>query len=111
MSLLSKSSLAFYAISATEILQGPWLNTALTPDERANALIAEMTKDEKILLLFGDSAPPYTGHSAGVPRLSIPDLNMNDGPQGFRYEGAKDTSTQMPAAIKVAASWDPEVAG
>jgi beta-glucosidase len=69
-----------------------------------------MTKEEKISMLYGDSAPPYTGHTRGVPRLSIPDLNMNDGPQGFRYDDANDTSTAFPSAMKVAASWDPKMA-
>jgi beta-glucosidase len=110
MSLFSKLSYAFAAITASEVLDGPWLNRSLTPDERAKALIKEMTKDEKIQLLYGDGAQPYTGHAKGVPRLSIPDLNMNDGPQGFRYDVKNDTSTQMPAAIKVAASWDVNVA-
>lgn len=54
MSFLSKYTLAFFAASAVKISDKPWANTALSPDERANALIAEMTKDEKIGLLFGD---------------------------------------------------------
>lgn len=116
MSLLSKSTLAFAAVSASDfvslndVVQGPWLDKSLTPDERAKSLIAEMTKDEKITLLYGDGRPPYTGHASGIPRLSIPDLNLNDGPQGFRYEPKNDTTTQMPAAIKVAASWSTDVA-
>jgi beta-glucosidase len=77
---------------------------------RAKALISEMTKDEKIRILYGDGASPYTGHAAAIPRLSIPNLNLNDGPQGFRYEGKNDTTTQMPAAIKVAATWSVDAA-
>lgn len=96
--------------SKDKILEGPWLDKSLSPDVRAKALISVMTKDEKITLLYGDAAPPYTGHAPGIPRLSIPDLNLNDGPQGFRYEARNDTTTQMPAAIKVAATWSVDAA-
>ena len=30
---------------------GPWMNTSLSPDERADLVIKEMTLDEKISLL------------------------------------------------------------
>ena len=43
----------------------------------------------------------------GVPRLGVPDLKMNDGPEGFR--GPAGTSTQWPSGLTVAHSWDEEL--
>src|SRR5579872_5481601 len=36
---------------------GPWMNTSLSPDERADLVIREMTLDEKIALLHGVGMP------------------------------------------------------
>ena len=33
--------------------QHPWMNTSLSPDERASLVVKEMTLDEKISLLHG----------------------------------------------------------
>ncbi len=63
----------------------PWMNTMLSPDERANLVLKEMTLDEKIGLMHGNGMPgwrdPYptahlgnggAGFVLGVPRLGIP---------------------------------------
>eukprot|EP00911_Craspedida_sp_UC1_P000914 UC1_evm3s696 len=60
--------------------QDPW--------KRAQDLVAQMTLDEKLQFIQGNSsyarslgpAKHYTGVVRGVPRLHIPDLVMNDGP-------------------------------
>ena len=78
------------------------------PYARAVALVAQMTLDEKFSFVQ-QSAPKnkrnYTGELPGVPRLKIPPLRMNDGPQGFR--GKAKTSTQWPSGLTVAHSFDP----
>eukprot|EP00730_Choanoeca_flexa_P009428 TRINITY_DN12646_c4_g1_i1.p1 TRINITY_DN12646_c4_g1~~TRINITY_DN12646_c4_g1_i1.p1 ORF type:complete len:687 (+),score=167.95 TRINITY_DN12646_c4_g1_i1:2334-4394(+) len=81
---------------------------AYDPVARAQQLVANMTLDEKILMLHG-SPGPYTGHVPANTRLGIPALNMNDGPQGFR--GASGTSTAWPSGLTVAATWDVEAVG
>ena len=55
-----------------------------------------------------------------VPRLGIPPLNLNDGPQGFRGQGNSKpgrpllaqagTTTAFPSGLTVAATWDVKAA-
>eukprot|EP00933_Yihiella_yeosuensis_P032336 TRINITY_DN25930_c0_g1_i1.p1 TRINITY_DN25930_c0_g1~~TRINITY_DN25930_c0_g1_i1.p1 ORF type:complete len:733 (+),score=141.33 TRINITY_DN25930_c0_g1_i1:163-2199(+) len=75
-----------------------------------------MTLEEKLQLLHGPPGGPPTGETpcayvgivAGVKRLGIPPINMNDGPQGFRDDPHPGSSTAWPAGLTMAASWDPE---
>lgn len=73
--------------------------------DRARKLVAQMTLDEKLGFVQGNhTTMGYTGRVVGVPRLGVPDLLMNDGPQGFR--GPPGTSTQWPSGLTLARSFD-----
>jgi beta-glucosidase len=77
---------------------------------RAEKLVAQMTLDEKMQFVQGTRLgraqnSGYVGFVEGVPRLGIPDLRLNDGPQGFRAK-ADGTSTQWPSGLTVARSWN-----
>ena len=50
-----------------------------TDEQRVIALIAEMTFQEKVMMLHGSSLEGYVGHVPGNDRLGIPPLNLNDG--------------------------------
>ncbi len=90
------------------------------PDARDQAkidsLISQMTLDEKIGMLHGNSK--FT--SAGVERLGIPELHMSDGPHGVREEISRDSwaaagwtndsCTYFPTGTALAATWNPELA-
>jgi beta-glucosidase len=103
---------------------GPWSNTSLSPDERADLVIKEMTVDEKIALLHGVGMPtdePVTqenaasnrgvGYAVGVPRLGIPGIDMSDAAYGVRSSGVNGRySTALPANVAAAASWDTDAA-
>ena len=103
---------------------GPWQNTSLSPDERADLVLKEMTVDEKVALLHGVGMPtddPVTpenapsnrgvGYAVGVPRLGIPGIDMSDAAYGVRSSGANGRySTALPANVGAAASWDPDAA-
>lgn len=69
---------------------------ARTPAERARAIVAQMTLEEKALQL-GHDAP-------ALPRLGIPKYNWwNEGLHGVARAGI---ATVFPQAIGMAASWD-----
>ena len=69
-----------------------WSDAKLSPDERADLVIKEMTLDEKILLLHGggmsffSTAPSESNGGAGytpsIPRLGIPAIQMADSAYG-----------------------------
>ncbi|MGC8759076.1 MAG: beta-glucosidase [Bryobacteraceae bacterium] len=81
-----------------------------SPEERADALIAQMTLDEKIQLLHGalrdyNPGPLGTaGYIPGIPRLGIPDLHFADGSLGVGNQVGP--ATVLPSCIASAATWD-----
>ena len=103
---------------------GPWMNASLSPDERADLVIKEMTLDEKVALLHGIGMPTDepvnlinapsnrgVGYAVGVPRLGIPGIDMSDAAYGVRSSGVNGRySTALPANVAAAASWDTDAA-
>ena len=73
-------------------VEGPWMNKSLSPDQRADLVIEQMTLDEKILLVHGvgHGAAVAPGSNGGVgmvaggPRLGLPSLQMADSAVGGR---------------------------
>src|SRR5271169_4861246 len=102
----------------------PWMNTSLSPDERAEMVLKEMTLDEKIDLVHGEGMPGWgpprpnahlgnggAGFVLGVPRLGIPLIQMSDAAYGVRSSGENGRySTALPSDVGMAASWDTEAA-
>jgi len=101
----------------------PWMDKRLSPDQRAELLIGQMTLDEKIALIHGGTdyqgpespVPPDSLGGAGwVPgnrRLGIPDLQMTDGRSGIANTGHLGRyATALPSPLMAAASWDLGVA-
>ena len=82
----------------------PWMNTALSPTERANLLLAAMTPAEKLSMLHGGANCGYAGCIDADTRLGIPALRLQDGPVGVG-DGASGV-TQLAAPVAGAASWD-----
>jgi beta-glucosidase len=89
--------------------------SAASTDARIQELISKMTLDEKIGMVHGKS----TFSSAGVERLGVPDLWMDDGPMGVRAEVGEgfrnmnltnDFATAMPASLGLAATFNPAIA-
>ncbi len=93
--------------SSASIQDWPWMNTSLSPDERANLLLAQMTLAEKVNLLSEQS-----GDEILPSRFSIPLLTFADGPAGVRIDRTRrdineGKATSPPAPIALAATWDP----
>jgi beta-glucosidase len=107
----------------------PWLNRALSPDERAALVVQQMTQDEKLGLVFGwfatdagwkdgYKAPPAArygsaGYIPGIARLGIPPQWQTDAGIGVATQGAapsKRERTALPSGIATAATWNPNLA-
>ncbi len=104
----------------------PWMDTTLSPDRRADLVLAQMTTQEKIQTVHGAginspgfSAPDPSivrsnggaGFVPGIPRLGLPDLNMADSAVGVAAGSRKGRySTALPSTLALASSWDIELA-
>jgi beta-glucosidase len=83
-------------------------------DAKIDELVRKMTLEEKINMIHASSS--FT--SAGVSRLSIPELIMSDGPHGVRPEHGRDwnldnnmadSGTYLPTGVCLAATWNPRL--
>jgi beta-glucosidase len=106
----------------------PWMDTKLSPEQRAELVLEQMTLDEKIGLLHGEGMarqkdlPPEiqavqsqtnggAGFVLGVPRLGIPSIQMSDAAYGVRQSAENGRySTALPSNLGSAASWDLDAA-
>ena len=102
----------------------PWTDVRLSPDDRADMVLKEMTLDEKISLVHGEGMPGWgkprptdylgnggAGFVLGVPRLSIPIIQMGDAAYGVRMSAQNGRySTALPSNLASVASWDPQAA-
>ena len=100
----------------------PWDDKSLSPDQRADMLIKEMTLDEKLQLVHGTGwgalregypIPPRSNLGAsyvlGIDRLGIPDINLADSAVGVRLAARESRyATLLPSTLGAASSWDPK---
>jgi beta-glucosidase len=103
-----------------DLSQMPWMNRALSPDQRADMVLQKMTLDEKIQLVHGTGwgvlrpgAPVLpgsnfgAGYVPGIKRLGIPGINMADSAVGIRMAALESRyATLLPSTLGAAASWD-----
>jgi beta-glucosidase len=103
----------------------PWMATHLSPDKRADLLLAQMSSHEKVALLHGSMAMPFgrfqlptgaigsAGFVPGNDRLGIPALQESDASLGvanpFNVRPG-DTATPLPSGLALAATWNPDIA-
>ena len=112
-------SAAALAVASDPPPARPWMDKSLSPDQRADLLLGQMTLDEKLSLVHGTAAywgpespiPPGSlggaGYVAGIKRLGIPALQMTDGRSGVANTGHLGRyATPMPNPLLVGASWD-----
>uniref|UniRef100_B0T7Y6 Beta-glucosidase n=1 Tax=Caulobacter sp. (strain K31) TaxID=366602 RepID=B0T7Y6_CAUSK len=120
---------AAHAQAASASTAKPWMNTKLSADQRAELVVAQMTQDEKLALVFGffgsnQKTPQFTpspearmgsaGYIPGIPRLGVPPLWETDAGVGVATQ--RETSdpyrerTSLPSGLATAATWNPELA-
>jgi len=110
---------------ATHVADRPWMNTSLSPDQRADLVLKQLTLDEKIGLLHGNGMAhakqwqmPLTplsnggaGMTTGIERLGIPNIYMSDAAYGVRDSGENGRySTALTSPLGSASSWSTEAA-
>jgi beta-glucosidase len=119
---LSLQCLISLAAAQSDGKSRPWMDSSLSPDERASMVVKEMTLDEKIQMLHGTGMvglspmSPLAVHSNGgagyvveIPRLGIPAIQMSDAAYGVRMSGENGRySTALPSCVGGAATWDLE---
>src|SRR5262245_52722480 len=80
-----------------------------TPEQRAAALVAQMTLDEKITQTHTTlrGAGGVSRFVPGVPRLNIPDFLITNGPAGVGTGAVpqQPNATALPAPVALAASF------
>jgi beta-glucosidase len=103
----------------------PWMNTSLTPEQRADMLISRMTLEQKVQQISNDTRPAenpanrppgceFTDvgrHIQGIPELGIPTFRMINGGTGVRGGDCKNepVSTALPSTPAAAATFNPEL--
>ncbi|WP_353071141.1 beta-glucosidase family protein [Tunturiibacter gelidoferens] len=124
VTVVSFSSPAAQAQTTPDISKMPWMNKALSPDERASMVLGQMTLDEKIemvhgtgwgVLRAGDPVPAKSnfaaGYMAGIDRLGIPGIDLADSAVGARMAAYQSRyATLLPSTLGAASSWDPDSA-
>jgi len=90
----------------------PWLQTAMehhqSPAALAALVVRRMTLFEKLGEIDLIQTDIRENINSGVPRLCIPPLTLQDGPQGVAF-GAVDV-TQLPAPVGLGATFDTAMA-
>jgi beta-glucosidase len=111
------------AAAASHVPTRPWMNTSLSPDQRAALVMKAMTPDEKFRLIradFGDDnngkpkphgALGSAGYVPAIPRLGLPALQESDAGLGVAKPSPDGKgATALPAGLAATASFDPSLA-
>jgi beta-glucosidase len=95
---IAKSANAAAPCAVSVNQEQPWLDTVLSPECRADALIARLTTLDLRLEALG----------FGLQRYGLAELNASDGPAGPTHAPG---TPALPNALALAAAFDPSLAG
>jgi beta-glucosidase len=105
----------------------PWMDREASAQVRTRRLLAAMTLDDELRLVFGyfstdapwkhyrrpaGGIPQSAGYVPGNPRLGIPALTETDAGLGVASQPGPhaNVATALPSGIATAATWDPKLA-
>ncbi len=125
--LTTAASIAALSLASAASAQTaqPWMNTKLSPDERAALLEKELTLDERIGLVHGPMSMPIfgikkpegaigsAGYIPGIPRLGVPALQESDASLGVTNPlGVRpgDGATALASGLSLAATFNSKLA-
>ena len=107
--MICKSGIALLVLAPvfSPVLSAQAVVAEKANDAKIDALLKQMTLEEKVSLIRGSVEPAATnqgqaGYLPGVPRLGIPPLRFADGPPGVLTRVAGQAQT---ATMGVAATW------
>ena len=102
-----------------------WMNTASSAGERADALLAAMTLDQKLEQIYNLPVPnadlqnqqppcqfqPVGRHIEGIPQLHIPTFRFANGGTGVRGGDClpEPTATALPSGVAAAANFEADI--
>ena len=111
------------AAAATAAERDPAMIDLAAAEKRAEATVAQMSPQEKVIITHGIMPLPGggpaqeipkeaiigAGYIAGIARLGIPALRETDASLGVSWVGGarQDWSTALPSAVGQAATWNP----
>lgn len=113
MKIRKKLAGLLIALSCSGVASAQVITTPAT-DAKIEALIKQLTLEEKVTMIHGASS----FQTGGVPRLNIPPFVTSDGPHGVRVEhgtdytpdaGVYDSSTYLPVGVCLASTWNPKL--
>jgi beta-glucosidase len=127
---LRRSALAFAVAAGLSASVGaatpparPWMDRSLSPDRRAELLVAAMNDDEKFRVIRADfglasdkhgvpeGAVGGAGYVPALPRLGLPAINETDAGLGVNKPGIDGKGAiSLPAGLATAASFDTAIA-
>jgi len=122
LSIIAAIGIIFLACNAhAQDTARPWMNPALSPENRAELALEQLTLDEKLALLHGGGTAHNqswevltnggVGYVDGVERLGLPSLVITNASYGVYASGQSGRySTAMPSNLALASSWDPQSA-
>jgi beta-glucosidase len=122
--LLAAAAGAAPPAAAPSAAARPWMDTALSPDARADLVVKQLTLAEKIQLVHGTGWASLipgnpipegwnygAGYVPGIARLGIPGIHMDDSAVGVRGAAHQSRNpTLLPSTVGAAASWNPKAA-
>jgi beta-glucosidase len=108
----SDNAQAILARPLNSLARCPWVGASrrglASPAVLAGQVLSRMSLLEKAQFVTLEDGAGVENFNAGVPQLCIPPLTLSDGPDGLA--GRIRKVTRLPAAIGVAASFDPAMA-